>query len=241
VQSQRFPSRSDFRPNRNSETGSSSKGEFTFARLRYDSYGWEGWTTDYPKADIQFIYGLRGWVRSGLKISDDPIAVSLGDKALFEHPFIYAVEPGHMVLSKEDAVYLREYLSRGGFLMMDDFWGEYEWQNVREQMRQVFPEHEIRELPLTHPIFHCYFDIEEVLQVPMFFNYINRGRTDEKGGRVPYYMGIVDEHDRVMVFIARNCDNGDAWEWIDDPRYPLKYGLQAYKIGINAIVYAMTH
>lgn len=146
-----------------------------------------------------------------------------------------------MVLSKEDAANLREYLLRGGFLMLDDFWGEYEWQHVREQMRQVFPEYQIRELPLTHPVFHCYFDIDEVLQVPLFFNYLNRGRTDEKGGTVPYYMGMVDENDRLMVFIARNGDNGDAWEWIDDPRYPLKYGLQAYKLGINAIVYAMTH
>ncbi len=241
VQSQRYPPRSDFRPPNNSASGTGARREFTFARLRYDSYGWEGWTTDYPKADEQFIYGLRSWVHSALEISDDPIAVSMNEKDIFQHPFIYAVEPGHMVLSKDDVANLREYLLRGGFLMMDDFWGEYEWENVREQMRKVFPEYPIREIPLTHPIFHCYFDIDEVLQVPQFFNYIYRGRTHEKGGYTPYYMGVIDENERVMVFIARNADNGDAWEWIDDPRYPLKYGLGAYRLGMNLIVYAMSH
>ncbi|MCI0338204.1 MAG: DUF4159 domain-containing protein [Acidobacteria bacterium] len=240
VQSQRFPSRSDFRRPKNSLKDSNLRGEFTFARLRYDSYGWEGWTTDYPKADQQFIYGLRSWVRSRLEISDEPTAVSVDEKEIFQHPFIYIVEPGHMVLSEKDAANLREYLLRGGFLMLDDFWGSWEYENVREQLHKVFPEHQIRELPLDHPIFHCYFDIDEVLQVPQFFNYL-RGRTHERDGYVPHYMAITDENNRVMVFIARNTDNGDAWEWIDDPRYPLKYGLGAYRLGMNCIVYAMTH
>lgn len=241
VQSQRFAQRSDFKPSQNSRRGSNGKGEFTFARLQYDSYGREGWTTDYPKADEQFVYGLRGWVRSGLEISDDPVAVSLDDKEIFQLPFIYAVEPGYMELSAKDAENLREYLLRGGFLMLDDFWGEYEWRNVREQMRKVFPEYQIREIPLDHSIFHCYFDIDEVVQVPQVGNIIYRGRTDEKGGVTPQFMGIIDDHDRILVFIARNSDNGDAWEWIDEPRYPLKYGLAAYRLGMNLIVYAMTH
>jgi Domain of unknown function (DUF4159) len=247
AQSQRFPSREDFRRPRNSLNGSNKKGEFTFARLRYGSggygygYGRSSWMTDYPKADRQFIYGLRSWVRSGLQISDEPTSVAAVDKEIFQLPFIYIVEPGHMELSKEDAAGLREYLLRGGFLMLDDFWGTWEWENVREQMHKVFPEYQIRDLSLDHPVFHCYFDIDEVLQVPQVDNYIYRGRTYERDGFVPYYMGISDENDRLMVFIARNADNGDAWEWIDDPQYPLKYGLGAYRLGMNVIVYAMTH
>lgn len=241
AQPQRSQRRSEFIPPQRSANSSHHKGEFTFARLRYNSFGREGWTTDYPKADEQFVYGLRSWIHSGLEISDDPTTVSMHGQEIFQHPFIYAVEPGHMELSTEDAASLREYLLRGGFLMMDDFWGEYEWQNVVEQMHKVFPEYEISELPLTHPIFHCYFDIDEVLQVPQFQNYIYNGRTDEKGGIVPHYMGIIGGDDRIMVFIARNADNGDAWEWIDDPRYPLKYGLGAYRLGMNVIVYAMSH
>ena len=215
---------------------------FYFTRAAYSGpAGWSRWATDYPKADIQFIYGLRSWVRSGLDISDDPTVVSMDEQDLFRHPFIYVVEPGYMELSKKDAENLREYLLRGGLLMLDDFWGTYEWANVVEQMQKVFPEYQIRELPLSHPIFHCYFDIDEVLQVPQVGNYIYRGRTHERDGYVPRYMAITDDDDRVMVFIAQNADNGDAWEWIDDPRYPLKYGLGAYRLGMNVIVYAMTH
>jgi Domain of unknown function (DUF4159) len=245
AQSQRFPSREEFRRPRGLLNGSNNIGEFTFARLRYGSgrfgyYRRPRWATDYPKADEQFIYGLRSWVRSGLRISDQPTAVAPIDKEIFQLPFIYIVEPGYMELSREEAASLREYLLRGGFLMLDDFWGTWEWENVREQMHKVFPEYQIRNLSLDHPVFHCYFDIDEVLQVPQR-GYIYSGITYEEDGYVPYYMGISDENGRLMVFIARNADNGDAWEWIDDPRYPLKYGLGAYRLGMNVIVYAMTH
>lgn len=232
----------DVRLNRNARRTATPRGEYTFARLIYDGNGWRSsWTTDYPKADEQFIVGLRDWVRSTLDVSDDPVAVSMQDPKIFKYPFIYAVEPGGMELSEDDAAKLREYLLRGGFLILDDFWGEYEWQNVQEQMRKIFPEYPIKELPLDHPLFHCYFDIDEIVQVPNVSNAIYYGRTDEKGGVVPHYEAIMNEEGRVMVFIARNADNGDAWEWIDEPRYPLKYGLAAYRLGMNAIVYAMTH
>ena len=220
------------------------EGEFTFARLRYGSYGYRrggSWTTDWPKADEQFIYGLRGWARSLLAISDEPTTVSMTDDELFKYPFIYVVEPGFMELSAEDAAKLREYLTRGGFLMLDDFWGEREWQNVQEQMRKIFPEYSIQELPMDHPIFHCYFDLNEVVQVPQVGQWVYYGITHEKGGVVPHYKGILDDRGRVLVFIAQNADNGDAWEWIDEPRYPLKYGLAAYRLGMNLIVYSMTH
>jgi hypothetical protein len=111
---------------------------------------------------------------------------------------------------------------------------------VQEQLRKVFPEYPIKELSLDHPIFHCYFDINEVVQVPQV-GFIYSGITYERDGYVPHYEAITDENGRIMVFIARNADNGDAWEWIDNPQYPLKYGLAAYRLGTNLIVYAMTH
>jgi Domain of unknown function (DUF4159) len=239
--SQRRPTRDDFRRPLKFRGELDGRAEFTFARLRYDGYGWEGWATDYPKADHQFIYGLRSWVNSRLEISDNPKVVAMDEKELFQHPFIYVVEPGHMELSAKDAANLREYLMRGGFLMLDDFHGEFEWQVVREQMYKIFPDRQIRDLPLDHPVFHCYFDINEVVQVPQAPRYVRFGITYEKGGIVPHYMGITDDNDRLMVFIARNMDNGDAWEWIEIPEYPLKYGLAAYRLGMNCIVYAMTH
>jgi uncharacterized protein DUF4159 len=220
-------------------------GEFTFVRTIYDtgSRGRRGssWAVDFPEADYHFIMGVRDWSGTILNISAEPKQLEILDEQLFDYPLIYFVEPGYMELSDEEAQRLREYVSRGGFLFLDDFWGEYEWENVQEQMRRVFPEYDIKDLPLDHTIFHCYFDIKEVVQVPGIGSWLNRGVTHEKGGIIPHYMGIEDKNGKVIVFIARNCDLGDAWEWIDDSRYPLKYGLAAYKVGINVVIYAMTH
>lgn len=218
--------------------------EFTFVRMIYNSplgrrYG--SWAVDYPEADYHFIIGIRDWAGTNLNIAAEPKQIDILDEQLFNYPLVYFVEPGYMDLSDEEARRLREYSLRGGLLFLDDFWGSYEWENVREQMRRVFPEYEIKDLPPDHSLFHCYFDIKEVIQVPGIGSWLGRGVTHEKGGIVPHYMGIQDEKGRLFAFIARNCDLGDAWEWIDDPRYPLKYGLAAYRVGMNVIIYAMTH
>ena len=223
-----------------------SKGaaEFTFVRTIYNSpfRGWRGsWATDFPEADYHFILGVRYWSGANLDISEKPLQMQIMDPKLFDYPLIYFVEPGYLELSDEEAHRLREYCLRGGFLFLDDFWGDYEWENVREQMRKVFPDWGIRDLPLDHSVFHSYFDIDEVVQVPGIWAWLGRGVTHEKGGIVPHYMGIEDPRGRLVAFIARNCDLGDAWEWIDDRRYPMKYGLAAYRVGINVITYAMTH
>ena len=240
TQSQRISRLPDYFP----DDSPNVRAEFTFARMRYNGgFGRRGggWATDYPKADYQFIQGLRGWAKSLLAISSEPVAVSLQDPNLFTYPFLYCVEPGRLDLSEEEAAALREYLLRGGFLLMDDFWGEYEWQNVQEQVRRVFPEYPIKELSLNHSIFHCYFDINEVVQVPNVGNWVNYHQTAEKGGYVPHYEGVTNDDGRLVILIARNTDNGDAWEWIDEPQYALKFGLAAYRLGMNAIVYSMTH
>lgn len=222
-----------------------SFGEFTFTRTIYDSnrdfYGRPNWAIDYPEADHNFIVGLREWAGTNLKIAPRPEQVPIMDDRLFNYPFLYFVEPGYLELSNEQAARLREYIARGGFLFFDDFWGEYEYQNVQEQLHKVLPEYEIKNLPLSHPVFHSYLDIEEVVQVPNIGNARRGGDTSEKGGVIPYYMGIEDKNGRLVVFIARNSDLGDAWEWINDPSYPAKYGLPAYKVGVNVVIYAMSH
>jgi hypothetical protein len=250
-----FDDFSNFRQRRrtpsSAQTGGASFGEFTFVRTIYDSpsrgygrrgYGYGGgtWTTDYPEADNNFIVGLREWAGTNLKIAPRPEALEILDDRIFDYPILYAVEPGFMDLSTEQAARLREYVMRGGFIFFDDFWGEYEWQNVQEQFHKIVPEYEIKDLPLSHPIFHSYLDVEEVVQVPNVYN-AQRGVTSEKGGIVPHYMGIENKNGRLIAFIARNCDLGDAWEWINDPVYPVKYGLPAYKVGINVVIYAMSH
>jgi hypothetical protein len=219
--------------------------EFTFVRIIYSSpfrgRGGGSWATDFPEADYHFIAGAKRWSGTNLKIAAEPRQLRILDPSLFQYPLIYIVEPGYLRLSGEESRQLREYLQRGGLLFLDDFWGEYEWMNVQEQLSQVFPEYTIVDLPLDHPVFHCYFEINEVVQVPGIGSWLYRGVTHEKGGIVPHYMGILDEQGRLMVFITRNCDLGDAWEWINDERYPKEYGLAAYRLAINVITYSMSH
>ena len=237
------------RPTSTAPDGGPSFGEYTFVRTIYDSpyrgrsrgyYGAGTWTTDYPEADNNFIVGLREWAGTNLKIAPRPEQLEILDDRIFDYPILYAVEPGFMDLSTEQAARLQEYIKRGGFIFWDDFWGEAEWDNVQDQIRKIDPEYKIEDLPLSHPIFHSYLDVEEVVQVPNIYN-AQRGITSEKGGIVPHYMGVLNQKGRVVGFISRNCDMGDAWEWINDPSYPVKYGLPAYKVGINVVIYAMSH
>lgn len=215
--------------------------EFTFLRLKYAGGYWRGgsWATDYPKADLQFLYGLRK-LTDFTFISSENRALAILSPELFNYPFVYAVEVGYMQLSDEEAAHLREYLMRGGFLVVDDFHGTAEWRNFYTQIKKVFPEYEPEEVPLSDPIFHCYYDIEELIQVPGL-QYLYTGRTWEKGGYQARYMGIRHENGRLMVMINHNVDLGDAWEWAEVEEYPREYANLAFKLGINYIIYAMTH
>jgi hypothetical protein len=221
-------------------------GEFRFVRIIYPSphspYNqWFGgaWQVDYPEADENFTEGIHKWAGTNLRLSE-PLQIEPTDQRLFDYPFAYIVEPGHMELTDSDAAALHEYLMRGGFLYLDDFHGEIEWQRVRGQLKKIAPEYEVKDLPLSHPIFHSYFDLNQVVQVPGIAALI-QGVTYEKGGVTPHYMGIEDKNGRLIIFLTRNCDFGDAWEWINDPRYPAQFGLMAYKLGMNVVVYAMSH
>lgn len=229
------------------EISQSQRGEFTFVRIVYDSphspynYGYGGaWRVDFPEADEHFIKGVHEWAGTNLRVSGEPIQLRPTDERLFDYPLAYIVEPGHMELSEEEAASLREYLLRGGFLFLDDFHGESEWQRALIQLKMIFPEYVPRDLPLTHPIFHSYFELDGVIQVPGVAALI-QGQTYEKGGITPHYMGVEDNNGRLMIFMTRNCDLGDAWERINDSRYPVQYGVVAYKVGMNVLTYAMSH
>jgi hypothetical protein len=220
----------------------SAEPEFTFVRLIYSGGNFRrgnSWATDYPKADRQFLYALRKLTDFSF-INATGKAIPIMSEELFQYPFVYAVEVGYMRLSSEEAARLREYLLRGGFLVVDDFHGEYEWNNFYSQLKKVFPEYEPEELPLSHPIYHCYFDIGEVYQVPGL-QYLYTGRTWEKGGFQARYMGVRDNEGRLMVVINHNVDFGDAWEWFEVEQYPREYANLAFQLGVNYIIYAMTH
>jgi len=215
-------------------------GEFNFVRLIYSGGNdLDNWMTDYPKADRQLVLGLRR-ISDLDYISEEPKAIGISDPELFKYPFCYAVEVCQMRLSDSEARILREYLLRGGFLQVDDFHGDAEWQSFAQQMKKVFPEYDPVDLPVSHPIFHCFYDIDSLIQIPGL-QYLYTGSTSEKGGTTPHYRAIINKDGRIMVMINHNSDLGDAWEWADEPAYSSLFSTRAYQLATNYIVYSMTH
>jgi hypothetical protein len=222
------------------------KTEWAFTRLRYPSgryagyRGWGSWSIDYPKADRQFVQGVRRLTRLQTGSAERVVDLELDDDEIFYWPWVYAVEPGHWDLTDKQCAKLREYLLRGGFLMTDDYHGTWEWEVFNASMKRIFPERPIVDIPNNDPIFHVLYDVDDKIQVAGTVTF-GSGRTFEKDGVVPYWRGIYDDRGRVMVAMCFNQDNGDAWEWADSPEYPEKAASQAYQLGINYILYAMTH
>ena len=200
-----------------------------------------GWRTDYPASDCKFMWGVERL--TGIKAyREAPHPMALMDPRIFDFPYLYIVEPGQMLLSGEEAARLREFLLRGGFLHVDDFWGLHQLENFVVQMAKVFPDRKLEPVPLTHEIFHTFFDIDTIMQIPNVSNGCYGGRTWESAtDTVPRMLGIKDDAGRLIVIATYNSDLGDAWEHMDNACYPEKYSGQAYRMGINFIIYAMTH
>lgn len=225
------------------------KDVFTFVRVRRERsmYGrGGGWSTDTPDSDLNFSYRLQQM--TSIRADPDGRFLWLTDKDLSDFPFIYMVEPGSLFLSPEEIVALRKYLLNGGFLMLDDFWGDSAWDNVAQVFKQVFPERSFTELPLDHPVYHCVFEIKAKGQVP---NY-RQGESSQfdgvtwEGGedtRTVHHRAIHDDKGRMMVIATHNTDNGDGWEREGEYPYFFKNFSEkiAYPLGINIIFYSMTH
>lgn len=219
---------------------------FTFVRIRYNSYGrWGKWRTDYPDSDLNFSYRLQQL--TSLKVDPDGKILELTDPELFDYPFIYMIEPGNLHFRQDEVEALRRYLLNGGFLMVDDFWGEREWRNFHREFRRVFPDRELVELPLDHPIFHCVYDLKEKPQIPSI-NVAQWGRGrgitwERPDAKTPHYKAVFDDEDRMMAIICHNTDLGDGWEREgEDPWYFREFSeKKAYPLGINIVFYAMTH
>lgn len=229
---------------------------FTFARVEYsdgyagDGYGrrgrWGGgrWRTDYPTSDLNF--SLRLQQLTSLQVNPHPVTVKLADDNLTNYPFLYLIEPGSMVLSEEEVVGLRNYCLKGGFLMVDDFWGDYEYQNLYHELKRVFPNREPHEVPLEHDIFQCVYPLQERPQVPSVHAF-ERGMTyeprPESDTSIVHYLSIDDDAGRIMVFICHNTDLGDGWEREGENReYFAEFAVKkSYPLGINIVTYAMTH
>jgi hypothetical protein len=224
------------------------KTEWAFARLRYPSYRGNGlggywamrgnWFIDAPAADRHFVQGVRRLTR--IHTRSEYQVVDLDSDEIYNWPWIYAVEVGHWELNDTQCKKLRDFLLRGGFLMVDDFHGTFEWRVFTDSMSRVFPDRPIVELENDNAIFHVLYDLSDRVQVPGIAALV-QGKTYEYDGYEPRWRAIMDDKGRVMVAICHNMDLGDSWEHADSPMYPEKFTSHGYRIGINYIIYAMTH
>jgi hypothetical protein len=251
--------RGRFRAPEGEETAPPREAEFHFLRLEYtdlpqyhrgwgyssrDGTGTGWWLVDWPEADNHFSRGVERLTRVD---TGDPRHFRLTDDRIFEYPWIYATQTGWWGLSETEILRLREYLLRGGFLVVDDFWGAEQWENFRETMDRVLPNHPITDLVETDSVMHVLYDIEQkdLTAIPG-----SRHLRGGPGGTVqivlpegedPAWRAIYDDKNRMVVAVNFNTDVGDAWEFADVPYYPEKMTTLAYRYGINYLVYSMTH
>jgi hypothetical protein len=197
------------------------------------------WTQDYPRADRHFSEAVRRLTRVNTRAAEQPI--NLDEEEEFDWPWLYAVQVGEWGLTPKQGKELREYLLRGGFFAADDFHGVVERQVFEDSMKLVFPDRPIVDIPDDDAIFHAVYDVDDRFQIPGHDHLRQGCKNCENGGRGAHWRGIYDDKGRVMIAISYNSDMGDAWEWADDPYYPEKASSLAIRIGINYIIYAMSH
>lgn len=231
--------------------------EWVFARLMYPPHpqarftrfgrygpppdwhqGGTSWSQDYPRADRHFAQALRRLTRMHVRSVEQPVNLDDGDD-VYNWPWLAAGEMGDWLLTDAQAHKLRDYLLRGGFLYLDDFWNQDEWDRFMESMKRVFPDRQIVEIEDSEPIFHILYDLNDKYQIPG--QWALRGRNRRAEGTVPHWRGIYDDRGRLMVTMTFNSDVGDSWEWADDPQYPEKFSALGIRIGVNYVMYAMTH
>jgi hypothetical protein len=231
----------------------SFNGTFTFCRLAArparDGDG-GSWAVDYPRADENLSIRLSELTKTPVNFDEAGtphyVVITATDTELFRCPFLMLTNPGRVLLADEEAVALRTYLQKGGFLWSDDFWGSYAWDHWVRELRKVLPEgaYPLVDVPVSHPMFHTLFDAKRIPQIPNIGFYSYTHRTSERGSdsAVPHAGAMLDSRGRVMVLITHNTDFGDAYEReADDPDFFYKFSVEGYAIGIDIVLYAMTH
>jgi hypothetical protein len=226
------------------ESGGRPQAEFHMARLAYAALGCAGsrgwcnpwWAIDYPLAEAHFLPAVERMTR--IQVAADSKHPTLEDDTLFDYPWLFLQQPGRgdWLPRGEHMLRLREYLERGGFLVVDDFHGEYEWASFQAAMREVLPNRPIVDIPESDMLMGILFDLDERTQIPG-----ERHLGWQRMEGPPHWRGIYDDDGRLMVAINHNIDMGDAWEHADDSHYPAAMTSTAYRFGVNYVIYAMTH
>jgi hypothetical protein len=252
-----IPSHSTGTPNWTNAPGF-ERDVFTFARVRRDRLPFgrrpsraAPWHTDFPDSDLNLSFRLQQM--TSLKVDPNGRVLNLTDPELFDYPWIYMVEPGSLLLRDEEVLPLRKYLSNGGVLMADDFWGELQWQVFEHEIRRVLPGRKFVDLPMDHPIFHCVFDLQGPLNRLQTPNIGQGIQSEDDHVTWEYHDGeectevhvraILDDKGRIMVIATHNTDNGDGWEREGENDYFFHEFSEkrAFPLGINIIFYLMTH
>ncbi len=230
------------------------KGGFTFCRLQYNPVRQEwlgqGWRTDYPDGDRNLPLRLSQLTRADVTRNEwgDPFhaVVRLLEADLYECPFLFASDVGTIGFTAVETVRLRDYLLKGGFLWADDFWGNYAWDNWTREMQRVLPEYSIVPVPPDHVVFHTLYTVDSIPQIPsiQYWRMSGREGTSERGSEsaVPAMHGIMDDSGRLMVIMTHNTDIADGWEREgEDDEFFYLFSPNAYAVGINVVIYMLTH
>ena len=236
-------------------TEDSFDGGFNFCRIMYNSVrrhaGGQGWRTDYPGADTNFPIRLGELTKTRVSVdaegNPNHLVVRLTDEALFQCPWAILEDAGSAGLTDEEVAGLREYLLKGGFVWVDDFWGQYAWDAWVRELARVLPpnEYPIRDVQTDHPIFRTMFEVKTLPQIPSIqFWYRSGGATSELGSdSLPQRIRAVSDRDgNIIVLMTHNTDIADAWEREgEDPQFFYSFSPDGYAVGINVLTYAMTH
>jgi hypothetical protein len=229
------------------------RGGFTFCRLMYRSVrteaGGQGWSTDYPAGDHNFMYRLEEMTEADVSRWRDGErgygVVRATSPELFQCPFLFASDVGTAGFDPDEVVQLREYLLKGGTLWADDFWGDRAWEQWSAEILNILPEYSIVDVPLTHPVFTSSYSVPRIPQVPSIrFWRSSGGGTSERGAESaePHFRGIFNEHGRLLVLMSHNTDIADGWEREgEDHAFFERFSPDAYAVGINVALYLMTH
>ncbi len=216
---------------------------FRFVRIQYEDAGGSGqgfgrgrgrggaWAHDYPTAELNFYEALDRTTK--VHVAGPPVVLKLDDKSIFEYPMLYLCEPGYWIMNDEEADNLREYLNRGGFILFDDFRGEWEWEHFVQQMKRIFPDKTAVEISPEHPVWNIYYDIDPVAAPS---NVSGGGYYTEFDDR---YLAFFDENGRMIALACHNQDIGDGWEYPD--RNWDNISTISFQMGINFLIYALTH
>lgn len=226
--------------------------DFTLCRVMYQSVRQEadgaGWRTDYPVGDRNLLTRFGELTRTRVSQDREGInhwVVRLTDDSIFKCGYSVASDVGTMGLSDVEMRTLRTYLLKGGFLWVDDFWGEAAWRQWSSVMAKVLPGVTIEDIPLSDPIFTSQFEVKTIIQVPRYpFWVASGGQTSERGAetRVPHFRGMRDDHGRIMVVMTHNTDIADSWEREgEQPEYFIKFSVDGYALGVNVLLYAQSH